>query len=951
MDYYLQYVVLDRNAGTTGFLFQEVRNWMRDRTSSDVAPSPFLQREICSQSDIHCLQLLLDSLPAAVPLEQGGVSFPALGGLAIRHPQNRAALEQALERIIAPLGVGPENPVEAWIISATSGDIGAGIHRFTGAFLADFIRRRYAGTPVLLNFIRIGPLAYRSLNPRQTALNAFFGVAADAAFALKLPHDFPEAAIQWFYVDFPDMGMGERGRSLRARMIEVATKVIIWEGLRESFQRLLAYNQGIPMVATRIGFWEGSLTEQRTYYEALRGLQGRLQELIEPDYEQKFIKDGVRKPQLIADGVVEWTARAGEMIIQRLKSGWRFPRFPARQYPKTLEEARALVEEWKEVVHTLLEKRWEDLEAEWAFEGAMGREFLRVAEPGDTRFGSEIWFQHVEEAHKVTAWTRYLLGCDLKTGKPVKEKEGYLEKLVTVARRLSSLLRELGLFLQPRKRFQKAKVWLGKFVQTLVAVDALLRLEAKARRFLEQELALAYQVLESTEAEFRKLESRWAQPDYEKLIANDRPLFSFSPAFSTRLGLLQSPENLESHLREGWHLRAYREFSPSLDKARDRVAGWKEDLTKLFEEEWVSGGEFVIRKTITQEEKEQEVTRPLGQWIDEEEKDWQRVENAHFVRAWAWHLLGCNLREGQPIQESGTLLEQLHHRAQTIRRLQWLAYIPIPWWLKRVSRWMSPALCEFFKTLVQVDYLLQVEKAATNVLEQELHGEPIITVRELSDAIGQSGRLTWLQTLIEEIRRADVEAFKKAVIRGVKGLEERGLRKALGLGRRASVEDLYHELSSRMGQMRINGEVVEAPSWAGVPLQASTLFERRLLPILPSNLWERLQAVATKEPSSPEYVIGFPELMPVAVEIASLAQELGDTLTAPVTLLRPFVPLVKEVLSEWDYLSPSNVPVRQLEIASAGVCGEPLYESALRAVGLNDEELGKIGQYHTYYRR
>jgi hypothetical protein len=40
-----------------------------------------------------------------------------------------------------------------------------------------------------------------------------------------------------------------------------------------------------------------------------------------------------------------------------------------------------------------------------------------------------------------------------------------------------------------------------------------------------------------------------------------------------------------------------------------------------------------------------------------------------------------------------------------------------------------------------------------------------------------------------------------------------------------------------------------------------------------------------------------------------------------------------------------------LEIASAGVCGEPLYELALRAAGLEDEDLKKIGQYYTLYRK
>lgn len=951
-DYYSQYVELDRSIGTTGFLFQEARNWLGEK-SSDVPPSLYLQAGVFSETDARYLRFLLEHSPASLPLEQSKAS-PATAGLAIRHPHNRGALEQALERITAPLGLGPENPVEAWIVSSAVGGIGAGVHRFMGAFLADFIRRRYVGTPVSLNFIRIGPLTYRSVNPRQTALNAFWGVAADAAFTLKLPQDFPGTTTQWFYMDFPDTGMGEHGLLLRARMVEIAAKVIMWEGLKENLRGLLAYNQGIPVVVARIGFWEGSLTEQRKYYEALRGLQGRLQELVGPDYEQRFIKNSTRKPQLVAEGLAEWIERAmdKEIVLQRLESGWRFPRFQIRRYPENLEEVRSFVEEWKRVVESLVGRRWEDLQAEWAFEGAVGREFLRVAEPGDVPFGSEIWFQQVEGAHTAVAWARFLLGCDLKTGKPVEGgKESYLEELLTTARRLSSLLNGPGLLKRREDRSQGAEELLGRFVRTLVAVDALLKLEARARHFLEKELPPARLVLEVAEAEFGKLWSQWAQPEYEKLLTGEGPLFSPSQAFTARRNWLQNAENLETPLREGWRLPVYPGFPSSLAEARIRVTAWKEALGSLFKEEWASAGEFVIRRPVISEGKKQEVTQSLEQWLDEQEKDWQRVENAHFIRAWAWHLLGCDLREGRPVQQPGMLLEQLHRQAQRIRRLQWLARIPVSWWLKRVSRWISAVLGEFFANLVQVDGLLQAAEVATNALEQELRGEPVVVVRELSDVIGRSGRMTWLQALAEGILRADVESFKNAVLFGINGLEERGLRQVLGLKRDASAEDIHHELSSRMGQVKTNGGVVEAPWWAGEPLKASASFSYRLLPVLPSRLQEQLQTVAREASSSVEYMFGFSELMPVAAEVVSMAQELGDVLTAPTSLLRPFVPLVKEVLSQWDYVSASGIPVRQLEIVSAGVWGEPLYELALRTAGLEDEELEKIGQYYNLYRR
>ncbi len=946
-DDYARYIELDRNIGTAGLLFREARNWFGRKPFQDLESSVYLHEGIHAEADAHYLRLLVDHLPASMSLDRSR-ALPAIGGLAICHPRNRVALEQSLERITAPLGLGPENPVEAWIVSSTVGSVGAGVHRFTGAFLADFIRRRYIETPVSLNFIQIGPLTYRSTNPRQTALNTFFGIAADAAFTLKLPQDFPGTAIHWFYIDFPDLGMGERGISLRAQMIAVAARAIMWEGLRETLQGLSDYNHGIPMAVARVGFWEGGLTEQRTYYEALRGLQERLQELIEPDYERKFLKESTRKPQLVADRLEEWLERVrGEEIVpQRLKFRYQVSRFQ----PDSLEEVRSLVEEWKGTAEDLVGRRWEDLQAEWAFEGASGREFLRVAEPGDASFGSEVWFRQMEEAQRAMAWARSLLGCDLRTGKPVERgKEGYLGELLTTVRRLSSPLDRLGLSLRREKSVREVGELLRKFVRTLVAVDALLRLEARARYFLDKELPPVLQVLEVVRAEFQKLWSQWAQPEYEQLITKEDVSFLPSPVFTTRLSRLQNAESLSNEIRR-WRLPGYREFPSSLAEVRIRVTAWKEALNELFGEEWVSGGEFVVTSAVIRDGGRQEVIQPLKQWLDEEE-DEQQLENAHFVRAWAWHLLGCDLRDGRPIQKPGTLLEQLHRQAQKLKWWVWLARIPMVWRIKKMSRWIGVILSEFFKMLVQVDHLLQAEELAANVLEQELRGEPLVTTLDVSDAIESLGRVTWLQALAEGIRRGDMEFFKSAVIRGSNGLEERGLRRILGLSRRTAVEDIHCELSSRIGRMKTDGKEVEAPWWAEESLQPSALSSYRLLPVLPSRLQERLRSAIREATSSFEYLFGFSELMPVAVEAASMAQEFGDLLTAPTVLLKPFVPLVKEVLSEWDYVSASNVPIRQLEIVSAGVWGEPLYELALKAAGLDEEELRKIGQYYTFHRR
>jgi hypothetical protein len=253
---------------------------------------------------------------------------PAIGGLTIRHPLNRDALERALGEIATRHGIGPENPVEAWIVSSTAGGTGEGIHRFVGAFLADFVWRRYAGTSLTLNFIRVGQLTYRTVNLRQTALNTFFGVAADAAFALKMPQDFPGVVTQWFYVDLPDVGTGERSIPVRAQLVELAAKAVMLEELQDDLQKLLVNNRGIPMVLTRTGYWGKDFGEQRKYYETLRQLREKLRALLEPDYERKYIGTEGRRPEFRAGkNLKDWMGRAGEarLVLRRKEGGMAVP--------------------------------------------------------------------------------------------------------------------------------------------------------------------------------------------------------------------------------------------------------------------------------------------------------------------------------------------------------------------------------------------------------------------------------------------------------------------------------------------------------------------------------------------------------------------------------------------------------------------------------------------------
>jgi hypothetical protein len=375
--------------------------------------------------------------------------------------------------------------------------------------LADFVQRRVENTPVTLNFIRVGQLTYRTVNLRQTALNTFFGIAADAAFALKISQDFPGVVSHWFYVDLPDVGTGERSIPVRAQLVEMAAKAVMLEELQDDLQKLLVNNRGIPMVLTRTGYWGKDFGEQRKYYETLRQLREKLRALLEPDYERKYI--GGRRPEFRRGKSLEdWIKSAGDarFVLRRIEGGWQFPRYRLRGYPQSLDEVREVVEEWKQAVARLMGEDWEKLGAEWMVErvrieeGEERREIvpLRVAGVGEAKFGKGEWFQRINEAHEARAWAWHLLGCDLSTGEP--RRGGLVEDLLRQAQGISAALHRFNPLKGTEARARDAAGLLGYFVNLLAQVDLLLRLEDDARRLLESELSGAREVLEVADSEF-----------------------------------------------------------------------------------------------------------------------------------------------------------------------------------------------------------------------------------------------------------------------------------------------------------------------------------------------------------------------------------------------------------------------------------------------------------------
>ena len=541
-------VELDRRIGTTGGLFDQMDPYVQAETPEGVeeAEKPilsYLHTSIVGKAARRHFDFLRQYSQAGSALQYGLAQSPAIGGLAIRHPLNRRALERALREILTnlPHGLGPENPLEVWIVSSTAGGTGEGTHRFVGAFVARHVALRHRTTPVTINFIRIGQMTYRSVNERRTALNSFFGVAADAAFALALKDKYPYMVTQWFYVDLPDVGTGERSIKVRAQLVEMAAKAIMVEELRDDLARLLVNNQGMPMITARTGYWGRDFGEQRLYAEVLSQLRRKLKDLLQPDYRREYIEKALTEealpPRFEAredprNYLEEWKEIVRDADLIR-DMGWQLPRASVGRYPQSLAEVQDLVAMWREAMGRLVDEPWDMALGSWQVQRVRrderGEEVkepmpldVNTADVGD--FGKVRWFERVREAHEARAWARHLLGCDLRNGKPrrgSRENPTLIDRLLMLAEEIGRAQGGWNPFKSKTTRAREVAEKLPEFLQVLAEVDALLRVEAGASEFLGNQLKNVNEVMVVVKREHEIVRQAVGMSGYRVILAAD----------------------------------------------------------------------------------------------------------------------------------------------------------------------------------------------------------------------------------------------------------------------------------------------------------------------------------------------------------------------------------------------------------------------------------------------
>ena len=508
------YIKLDEQIGAVADLLFKTQKRISDKP--DEAPSIYLRQWFTDPADIKHINFLVDKWVGGGNLKDGLAQAPAIGGATITHVSNATLLKNTLIKMINEFGVAPgaANPLEIWVVSSTAGGTGEGVHRFVGTTVAEVARHHYSLAPVSLNYIRIGSLTYKTVNPLKTALNTLFGIAADAALEKKFKYDFPNVVVNWYYLDLPDVGKDDVGKRVRAEMVEMAGKAIMLPDLSDDLKKLLVNNQGSHAVVVRTGFWGRDFDERLKYFETLKQLVDKLSNLIAPD-PQRYWREGEPRAYFNEEGWVKTWARTIRPNLEksghlqaRIEDGWQFPFYQDADLVSP-ERREMRIQEWKDAIRRLIGSSIEEFDAPLIIErSAQEAEQSRsgTALTGVVETGRGDLFDKINDAHRTKAWCLRLLG----TGSTSPAAQGLLKDLHTLAWACSNAMnppvwKRLGSSPEAKAKELSKHMW--QFVSVLIKVNTLVNEDVRAQKVLDLQLVRPRKVLEYAQEELRYAKS------------------------------------------------------------------------------------------------------------------------------------------------------------------------------------------------------------------------------------------------------------------------------------------------------------------------------------------------------------------------------------------------------------------------------------------------------------
>jgi len=425
------------NGQTQKMVISETRRRQASSTDGDPEYSPFISRP----KDLHHLKTLDEIMMGDPALDAGLAQSPAVGSLAIRTDAVVRNLDQAIANMFVRGALRVDDPPEIWIISSTAGGTGEGTHRFVAARVIHYLQSTLAEMPIKLRFIRVGPLTYRTVQNETTARNTFFAIAADTAFHYHYTTQGAGASMQWFFADLPDVGIEDDGRVKRAKIVEIACRAIMWDGMRSDFNQLFVNYHGIPFVFIRAGFWGGNFDSDRIYFQTLSDLETKLKDLVSPDDPGHYLKS--------ADGLVQTPVWEPEKLdvkfldreyITRsiVQDRWNLPAF------KRTDPYPSLLASWRSSIDRLIERERRQGLASLGVSCSIVRKAGSLDAATHERYHFAIrhdvlenpqqlydsnWAEALDEVHTTIAWCRYLL-------EGPNGHDGLREELITLAEKV-----------------------------------------------------------------------------------------------------------------------------------------------------------------------------------------------------------------------------------------------------------------------------------------------------------------------------------------------------------------------------------------------------------------------------------------------------------------------------------------------------------------------------------
>jgi hypothetical protein len=235
---------------------------------------------------------------------------------------------------------------------------------------------------------------------------------------------------------------------------------------------------------------------------------------------------------------------------------------------------------------------------------------------------------------------------------------------------------------------------------------------------------------------------------------------------------------------------------------------------------------------------------------------------------------------------------------------------------------------------------VNIELNALNVPDEWANS--YITIRDLDEQCEEFHNRTWLDALYDNVKGDLPEIyFKDIVLSGVQGLTVFGLRKILRVDENTPFEVLLDRLTNGFDFYPESGDQqFEWQWWQGMPMpNLPNRFSYRFLP----SVEEKVTAFLGNGNENVGFFYDNPKTFGLNLGLLEGGHLDGDASETYRFHIEPFIAAVKGCLSEWKFSFDRFTG--RYRVMTANNLDEPISRDFLSFIGLEQEEIEKIGYY------